>query len=414
MRVLIAGGGIGGLATALMLERRGIPCEVHEQAPAFRELGVGITLMPMAVAELAELGLLPALLRDAIPSAHLHFRTRRGQAVWDEPRGLAAGHPVPQLFVHRGRLLGFLAEAALARLPECAVRLGSRLLDWRETEEGVEATVAGPDGARETRRAEALIGADGIHSAVRARLHPGEGPPRWSGLMMWRGAVDRDAFLGGASLMILGGVDAKLVLYPIGPGSAPDRRLTNWVVIRRQAPDGAPLPDRADWTRPARHADVAPHLDLFSCAELDHRALVAATPEVWAYAMFDRDPAPFWSQGRATLLGDAAHPMYPMGANGGTQAILDARTLADTLVRGNNVAEALARYEAERLPRTAALVRANRQGGPEAVIDAVERLAPEGFTDVDAVLDRAARAAILQDYARMAGSAPPAAPVVGG
>jgi len=406
MKAIIAGGGIGGLTTAMMLAARGIDCTVHEQSPRHRDLGVGITLMPTAVGAMAGLGLLPALESIGVSSAHLHYQTRRGQTVWDEPRGRAAGHAMPQMFVHRGHLLGMLAKEAGARLPPCAIRLGQRLTAWHQTDSGVEARFACADGGEHVETADLLIGADGIHSATRASLHPGEGPPRFSGLQMWRGAADWPAFRGGASLLILGGVEAKLVLYPIGPGTAPDRRLTNWVVIVRTAPDGSPPPNRADWAREGDLADLAPHLDLFHCADVDARGLIAASGTIWEYALFDRDPVAFWSRGCVTLLGDAAHPMYPMGANGATQAILDAVALADALSGTRDIVAALAQYQAARLAPTADIVRANRRGGPEAVIDAVERLAPDGFTDVDAVLSRADRHAILQGYAAKVGMIP--------
>lgn len=403
MKAIIVGAGIGGLTAAMMLAAWGIDCTVHEQSPRLRELGVGITLMPTAVRELAGLGLLDTLLAAGVPSAHLYYQTRRGQTVWDEPRGLAAGHDTPQLFVHRGHLLGLLATAATARLPAGAIRLGQRLHAVQETAGGVEARFALADGGEHRETGDVLIGADGIHSPTRATLHPDEGPPRWSGLQMWRGAADWQEFLGGASLLILGGVEAKLVIYPIAPGTAAGRRLTNWVVIVRVAPDGSPAPSRADWAREGRLADVAPHLGLFACGEVDVPKLVAASPTIWEYAMFDRDPVAFWSRGRVTLLGDAAHPMYPMGANGATQAILDARALADALAGAADIPAALLQYEATRLPPTADIVHANRRGGPEAVIDAVERLAPDGFADVDAVLGRAERQAILRGYASTVG-----------
>jgi 2-polyprenyl-6-methoxyphenol hydroxylase-like FAD-dependent oxidoreductase len=406
MKALVVGGGIGGLTTAMMLAARGITCSVHEQAPRHRDLGVGITLMPTAVRELAGLGLLPALMASGVPSAHLYYQTRQGQTVWDEPRGLAAGHDVPQMFLHRGHLLSLLAEAATARLPQGTIHLGHRLTALHQTDSGVEARFALADGGEHVETADLLIGADGIHSPTRATLHRDEGPPRWSGLQMWRGAADWPAFRGGASLLILGGVEAKLVLYPIAPGSTPDHRLTNWVVIVRVAADGSPPPSRADWAREGRLADVIPHLGLFHCAEVDAPGLVAASGTIWEYAMFDRDPVAFWSNGCVTLLGDAAHPMYPMGANGATQAILDARALADALASAQDIPTALGHYQDARLPLTADIVRANRRGGPEAVIDAVERLAPDGFADVDAILSRAERQAILQGYAAKVGMAP--------
>ena len=250
-----------------------------------------------------------------------------------------------------------------------------------------------------------LIGADGIHSFVRETLFPNEGPACWNGLMLWRGALDWPQFLTGRSMMIAGGMEAKFVLYPIGAGTAPDRRLTNWAVVARVSDGATPPPRKEDWSRPGRWDDLGPHLRRFRLPYVDVMHLIEATGEFWEYPMCDRDPLPRWSHGRVTLLGDAAHPMYPVGSNGASQAILDARCLADLLVRAEHPMHALAAYEAERLPPTAQIVRMNRKGGPEGVIDAVETLAPEGFTDIDAVLPHAQRMAIVRGYASTAGFA---------
>ncbi len=403
MHVVIAGGGIGGLTTALALHARGIRCTVHEQATEFRELGVGITLMPHAVRELATLGLLPALDAVAIRSQHLYYMTRGGQIVWDEPRGLLAGHDVPQFFVHRGMLQSVLVDAVRQHLPAGALVLGARLAQITQDGSGVLATFVDQNGVpASTDHGDVLVGADGIHSVSRAALEPGEGPPLWSGLMLWRGATDWPTFLGGASLLIAGGVEAKFVAYPIAPGRTPDTRLTNWAAITRLAPFGATPPRREDWSREGRMADLAPLLERFDVDTIDVKALVGATEVFWEYPMCDRDPIDRWSENRVTLLGDAAHPMYPMGANGASQAILDARCLADALESASDIPAALQRYQAERLPGTSEIVRLNRIGGPEAVIDAVEQRAPRGFANVDAVLGRTERERIVRGYASKA------------
>lgn len=401
MKAIIIGAGIGGLTTALCLHRGGIDCEIYEQADELRELGVGITLMPHAVAELVALGLLPDLDAVAIRSEHLHYVTKRGQTVWSEPRGTLAGHPVPQFFIHRGYLQALLHRAVERTLPAGTLRLGRRLVSLAQSGDGVTAAFA--DGM--TASGDILIGADGIHSVVRRELAPDEGAPLWSGLMLWRGATDWPAFLGGASLLISGGVDAKFVTYPIAPGRSVGTRLTNWAAIFRIAPFGATPPRREDWSRAGLREDLMPRLKVFAVDEVDYPALVESTSEFWEYPMCDRDPVPHWSKGRVTLLGDAAHPMYPMGANGASQAIVDARCLADALRAHGDPVAALAAYEAERLPVTSEIVRINRTGGPEGVIDAVEARAPDGFDDVDTVLSRAEREAIVRGYGSLTASA---------
>jgi 2-polyprenyl-6-methoxyphenol hydroxylase-like FAD-dependent oxidoreductase len=397
LKVLVAGGGIGGLTTALALHARGIACEVREQSAEIRELGVGINTLPHAIRELRELGLLDALDRHAIRTAELRLLTRRGQEVWREPRGLDAGHEVPQLSIHRGVLQSVILRAVRERLGPGAVLTARRLVAFEQDADGVEATFDGPDG-RERVRADALVGADGIHSTVRGTLYPAEGPPRWNGTMLFRGATEWPAFLDGRSMIIAGGMEAKLVLYPVGRGAGPDTRLTNWAVQVLQGEAGPP-PIPQSWSRAGRLSDLELHLGRFAVDAVDVMGLVRSTEQIWEFPMCDRDPLERWTHGRITLLGDAAHPMYPVGSNGASQAILDARVLADELAARDDVPAALAAYDAVRRPATAAIVHANRKGGPEGVIDAVERLAPDGFDDIEAVLPHAERAAIVQGYA---------------
>jgi len=216
---------------------------------------------------------------------------------------------------------------------------------------------------------------------VRAAFNPGEGPPRWNGTMLWRGATDWPAFLTGRSMIIAGGMTAKVVLYPIARGSTADRRLTNWAVMAKTSAEATAPPRREDWSRPGRLDEVLPHAHGFSIDEVDVIDLIRATEVFWEYPVCDRDPLASWSHGRVTLLGDAAHPMYPVGSNGASQAILDARELAAALAECGDVAEALRRYEQARLGQTSEIVHSNRSGGPERVIDAVEALAPGGFED---------------------------------
>lgn len=404
MHVIIVGAGVGGLTTALMLHARGIKATVFEQASEVRELGVGINTLPHAIAELEALGLLPALDSVAIRTRELFYMNRFGQTVWREPRGTYAGMKSPQFSIHRGRLQKVLHDAVIERLGPDAVRSGRRLAGFIENEGGITAYFAdsrhGEDG--EAVRGDVLVGADGIHSAVRAHFFPNQGSPTWNGIRMWRGAVDWPVFLDGESMIVAGGMQAKLVLYPIAAGSTKKHRLLNWVVNVRLGDPTKP-PPRETWSMPGRLEDVLPFARRFVVPGVDVEAVVKATERFWEYPMCDRDPLPRWSHGRATLLGDAAHPMYPVGSNGASQAILDARCLADNLVRAEHPRAALAAYEAERLPKTAEIVRINRQGGPERVIDAVEEIAPNGFDDIERVLSYARRENIVKSYAGTAG-----------
>jgi 2-polyprenyl-6-methoxyphenol hydroxylase-like FAD-dependent oxidoreductase len=407
MHVLIVGGGIGGLATALSLHDVGIPCTVFEQVRDLRELGVGINTLPHAIKELAALGLLPALDRAGIRTRELIYANRFGQVVWRELRGTDAGFDTPQFSIHRGRLHGVLLEAVRMRLGADAVRTGCRLVSFAETGSGVVARFERREAADAFEAVgDVLVGADGIHSTVRAAFYPDEGPPVWNGMMLWRGAADWPVYRDGRTMVIAGGMGQKFVFYPIhADPSDPHRRLTNWAVMARIG-DGAGLPPRReDWNREGRPDEVEPFVrDRFRLDFVDPLALIRASGTCYEYPMCDRDPLPHWSFGRATLLGDAAHPMYPVGSNGASQAVLDARSLARRLA-GADVVAALAGYDAERRPMTAEIVLNNRKGGPERVIDVLEARAPDGFADVDAVASHAEREAIVRGYASMAGFA---------
>lgn len=403
MRALVVGGGIGGLATALSLHERGIDATVFERSSEIRELGVGINTLPHAIAELSALGLLDAIDAVAIRTRELTYMNRFGQTVWHEPRGTWAGFDAPQFSVHRGRLQGVLAQAVRERLGARNLRTDRRLVAFEDNGGGVTARFENGAGEVSEHRGDLLVAADGIHSTVRASFYPREGPPSWNGIMLWRGALEREAFATGASMIVAGDMREKVVVYPIGEGATPETRLTNWAVAARIGDGDTPPPRREDWSRPGRLDDVLAHVRRFSLPGLDIEAMIRATPVFYEYPMCDRDPVPAWTFGRVTLLGDAAHPMYPVGSNGASQAVLDARALARHLSTAPNVEAALRAYEAERLPATAEIVRQNRSGGPERVVDAVSERAPDGFERLEDVISHAELEAIVKGYAQTAG-----------
>ncbi|RDC71806.1 flavin-dependent oxidoreductase [Rhodovulum sp. 12E13] len=406
MKVLIAGGGIGGLTLALMLHERGIAAQVFEQARSVGELGVGINTLPHAIAELEGLGLLPALDLVALRTRRLIYKTGRGDDIVAQPRGTWAGFATPQFSIHRGRLQRVIHDAVLERLGPDAVQTDRRLVAFEDAGDGVTATFESREGARHEARGDVLVGADGIHSTIRSHFYPDQGPPSWQGVLMWRGAAWWPRFLDGQSMIVAGGMARKLVLYPIAHDPArPGEALTNWVVCAKVGDASTPIPAREDWSRraPADEA-LAMAEGHLGVPETDIFALIRATDEIFVYPMCDRDGLPRWSHGRVTLMGDAAHPMYPVGSNGASQAILDARDVADRLAEGGDPVVALAAYDAARRPATAAIVEANRSGGPERVIDFVEERAPEGgFADVHDVATADELRAIVGDYEALAG-----------
>ncbi|MEV6579978.1 flavin-dependent oxidoreductase [Streptomyces sp. NPDC051582] len=390
-RILIAGAGIGGLTTALSLHAAGLDdVLIVEACPNLRAVGAGINLQPAAVRELTELGLAPALEKVAVTTARLEYHHRFGGLIWSEPRGRAAGYNWPQYSVHRADLQDILLSAVLDRLGPGALVTGDRLVRYeqdRDPEPGrppVRAYVADRPGPY---TCDLLIGADGINSAVRATLYPHEGPPLGNGIRMWRGVTEGPAFLDGRTMVILGcNARVKAVAYPVTRPDESGRCLLNWVVESR-TDDGIGEEEArgADWDRAVPPEEVLTHIEGWRSDFLDLHGVIAGAPRIGRYPMIDRDPLPTWIDGRVVLLGDAAHPLYPTGSNGASQAVVDARVLAYALAH-HGVAEALARYEADRRPQTTKLLAAHRRLEPDPVLRQVEALAPDGFHDIRHVL----------------------------
>jgi 2-polyprenyl-6-methoxyphenol hydroxylase-like FAD-dependent oxidoreductase len=401
MRALIVGAGIGGLTTALSLHAAGLEATVFEASPRIDSVGLGINLQPTAVRELAELGLLEALAAIAAPVDTLCFFNRHGQQVWQEPRGLANGYRWPQLAVHRGRLQGLLHDAVAARIGPDRIRTGQKLMGFEQDGAGVLARFADPATGtlRPGIRGDLLIGADGLHSAVRRHHYPDQAL-RFAGQLMWRGAVATPPLLDGRSMIIAGHRDHKVVAYPMTPARNGEVTL-NWIAELAQ-PNGAP--PREDWNRAVDCSRFARDFAGWRFPWLDVPDVIASTATILEFPKFDRDPVPRWSFGRVTLLGDAAHPMHPAGSQAGSQAILDARVLAWELARcSGDVAAALRAYEAARLPVTRAIALQNRAMGAEAMLDLAEARAPQGFEDVEAVLPRTEREQLAKGYRRLSG-----------
>jgi 2-polyprenyl-6-methoxyphenol hydroxylase-like FAD-dependent oxidoreductase len=399
--VLIAGAGPGGLALALALHQRGIPVQVYEAVRQIRPLGVGINLLPHSVRVLHALGLAPELEALGIATAELRYYNKHGQLIWGEPRGLAAGYAFPQYSIHRGELQLLLLAAARARLGEAAVRLDCALEGWEERGGQVHARFRSRAGETLQASGSCLVAADGIHSAVRRALYPGEGPPLFSGRILWRAVAEGAPFLGGRTMIMAGHQNQKFVCYPIS--RAHERRgaaLINWVA-ELSLPEGAPPPQ--DWNRQVPKERFAQAFASWKFDWLDVPDVIARAAAVYEYPLADRDPLPRWSHGRVTLLGDAAHPMYPIGSNGASQAILDAECLADQLAAEPDVEAALAAYDSIRRPATGQIVLMNRANGPEQVMQLAEERAPGGFDDIHSFIPRAELEAIAARYKQAAG-----------
>jgi 2-polyprenyl-6-methoxyphenol hydroxylase-like FAD-dependent oxidoreductase len=404
MTVLIAGGGIGGLTLALSLHQIGVPCRVFESVPALRPLGVGINVLPHAVRELIELGLHDQLDASGVRTRELAFFSKHGKPIWSEPRGIEAGYKWPQFSIHRGRLQQILLDTAIERLGAENILTSHHLTGWTETPDGVRADfidkVTGKSAG--SYNGTLLIAADGIHSAIRQKLYPEEGAPLWNGRILWRGITKSDAFLTGRTMIMAGHEILKFVCYPISQEpDANGKYDINWVAERHMPPTYEWR--REDYNRAARLDEFLPWFKDWRFDWLDVPGLISNCPHAYEYPLVDRDPVDRWTFGRVTLMGDAAHPMYPIGSNGASQAILDARVLTRELLALGEVPAALEAYEAERRPATTDLVMLNRRNGPEQVMQIVEERAPEGFNVVTDVLSQQELEDIAANYKRVAG-----------
>lgn len=408
MKAIICGAGIGGLTTALHLHRAGMGAEVFESVPEIRPLGVGINLLPHAVRELTLLGLQDRLAEIAIPTAELVYFSKFGRQIWSEPRGLAAGYKWPQFSIHRGRLQMLLFDEVSKRLGSDRLHVGHHLSSFACGESSVTAHFSDRQTgeSKGSVTGDVLIGAEGIHSTVRRYFYPDEGAPPFSGRYLFRGVTEAAPFLTGRSMIMAGYPDCKFVAYPICPETAArGRSLINWIAdVRTDARmPGDQAPPVRDWNRRIDKSVFGSLFETWKFDWLDVPALIDGATEIFEYPLVDRDPLPRWSFDRVTLLGDAAHPMYPIGSNGASQAILDAAAVTHALASGSNVTEALRVYESVRLEPTSKIVLANRQQGPEACMQLVEERAPNGFGRLEDVISMAELEEIATRYKAVAG-----------
>jgi 2-polyprenyl-6-methoxyphenol hydroxylase-like FAD-dependent oxidoreductase len=400
--VIIVGAGIGGLTLGLALQQARIPCRIFESVPDIRAIGVGINLLPHATKELAALGLEEALAKVAIQTTDATFFNRFGQLIYQEPLGRAAGYDHPQFSIHRGDLQMVLLDAFRTRAGADRLVTGRHCLGVEQDDSGVTVTFSdGPGGAnRFSVRGRVAIACDGINSVIRKQFFPDEGEPRYSGVNMWRGVTRWKPILSGASMVRAGWLShGKMVIYPIRAAGSDGLQLINWV-----AEIETPNYRKRDWNRAGALEDFIGPFSDWHFDWLDVPAFIRAADSVLEFPMVDQDPLPRWSFGRATLLGDAAHPMVPRGSNGAGQAILDARALTSALLEHADPVAALSAYEKQRLEATTRIVLTNRSNPPDAILREVfERTHDKPFTAVDDVISRDELVALSEGYKRVAG-----------
>jgi len=405
MTVVVAGGGIAGLTAALTCHQIGVPVVVLESVSRLAPLGVGINLQPNAVRELLDLGLEAELPAVGVEAKEWALVGRNGNDVYAEPRGRLAGYRWPQFSVHRGKLQMLLYRTVLDRLGSDAVITGASVIGYESSAEGVDVTYLDAAGTRHRVNGEVLIGADGLRSAVRAQMYPDEGEPVWGGAVMWRGTAPGRPIRSGASFTLVGSLEQRFVHYPIS-ATDPETGLQvqNWIAELSFDPDDANWLS-SDWNRQVGTEKFLDRFADWNFDWLDVPALVGRAERVYEYPMVDRDPVPSWVDGRAALIGDAAHVMYPVGSNGASQAIVDARVLGANLVEHGVGRDALLGYEAALRDDVSALVLRNRGAGPVAILGLVEERCGGVFDDIDDVIPAAERHEFMAAYKSAAGFA---------
>ncbi len=400
--VAIVGGGVAGLALALGLHERGISCRVYESATAIRELGVGITLLPHAMREIAALGLDAAIRAEGVETQQSAFYNRFGQQLYTEKRGLAAGYPQPEVAIHRGRLHTRLVAETVARLGPDGLCTDHHLAGFEQGDDAVTLNFisSATKQPREPVEAAVVIGCDGVNSATRRILYPNDAVV-FTGINTWRGVTRRKPILDGRTYLRIGSIrTGKIVIYPIvddvdGSGD----QLINWVAeIER------PTASMNDWNSTGELGDFLPTYEGWVYDWLDVGALIRGAETVLEYPMVDKDPLDRWTFGRVTLAGDAAHPMYPRGSNGSAQGLIDARTLADCLAAHDDPRDALKAYEAARLGPTSHIVRTNRTSPPDIINIRVEELTGDRpFADLSSYITDQELKDLSDQYKRIAG-----------
>lgn len=399
--ILIIGGGIGGLTLALALHAVGLGprVQLHDTVPEFKPVGGGINLGPHAIRVLSWLGLEDKLVAVSKQPYDYAFFTKGGQLVYREPWGKAAGHRWHHISIHRAALHDVLVEAVRQRIGADHLHLGQRCIGVEQQDASVTARFVSAAGETTTATGAVLIGCDGTRSTVRVTFYPDEGPPRFHGINLWRGVTRHQPILTGSSIIRIGAMHSTIIIYPIRDNIDRDgNQLVNWVA-EVDSPAAVPI----DWNGVARRADFYPVYQSWTFDWLDVAALIRGTDPILAYPMVDRDPIDRWTFGRVTLLGDAAHPMFPRGGNGGAQAILDAERLAQELAAGVDGA-ALQRYEAERRPATAKVVLQNRAAPPNLIVDTVEKIANgRPFKDISEIIPPEKLREIFENYQKVAG-----------
>ncbi len=400
MTLIVAGGGIAGLTMALTCHEIGLDVKVFEAVDQLLPLGVGINLQPNAVRELMQLGLEADLREIGIEAEEWALFFYGAHPIWTETRGTLAGYKWPQFSVHRGQFQMKLLQAVRDRLGQDSIVTDARLARFDNKADGVTAHFNTSSGQTFSVDGDALIGADGINSNVRAQMYPDQPDINWNGAIMWRGVSRAVPPRTKNSFLMVGGMNQRFICYPVEPLDDNGETLLNWIAELR--PESATV-DKSDWNKKA-HTDafLGEFLD-WKFDWLDVPDIVGRANDIWEYPMVDRDPVERWVDGRVALIGDAAHAMFPQGSGGASQGIVDTRVMGSCLKQHTSIEDAFQDYEGRLLKPVNELVMRNRGEGPVGVLIDIEKRIAEGVT-LDEAVDKQVVADFMHAYKEAAGT----------
>ena len=387
MTVLIAGGGIGGLTLALSCQQLNIPFIIFEKTKSLEPLGVGINLQPNAVREISDLNLKQDLYKIGVETQEFGLFSKKGLKIWTEPRGLAAGYNEPQFSVHRGQLQKVLYNKLIERADRFSIKTGYSVNSFENLSSGVKLNCFNKRSEKEeTFSGSILVGCDGINSQVRKQMYPNEQPPIWNGAVLWRGITSEAPFRTKASMVMIGHDTQRFVSYPISDPDSNGRSIINWIAELKFDPSN-PWP-KGDWSKKVNKSKFIDQFKDWAFEWINPHQLISDAGDVFEYPMVDREPLEKWTFDNTTILGDAAHPTYPVGSSGASQAIIDSRKLVYQFKNKGLNNSALLSYENEMRPLTNKITLTNRQAGPDALLQVVEDRCDGEFIEIEDVITR--------------------------
>ncbi|WP_155274267.1 FAD-dependent monooxygenase [Pseudomonas chlororaphis] len=395
--ITIVGAGIAGLTLALALHARGIKnLTILERSASLKEAGSGLNILPLATRELAALDLLPELEGKSILLDRLNYTSPDGEVIWSEPKGRAALFSWPQLSISRAKFCNVLLKQVRQRLGEDAIIAGAAASQIKD--EHRRLVVFCEDGR--DFKTDMVVGADGIRSQVRRFLFPELDPMRPAPFTVYRGIVRGRKFSDNRTMYIAGDGICKFVVYPLLIESSAKDIEINWA---------AALPDElvpkypfGKWNVPADAGDISSRFRGWSLDGLLPDQIIQNTMSIYAYPLVDIEPLKNWSnKSNVVLIGDAAHGMYPIGSNGATQSIIDAVSLAHCLASFRKRPDAIAAFEADRVSAVQAIQLANREKGPEVVIDVLAERRRTSESSFEDLFPHEERLAIAERYAQL-------------